>query len=244
MTGVLALGRVRPPLRARERARAGPDPAEAIVFYWVSGCSIASPHRRCCRSSRSPTSSPRRSSGASSGRSRPSQVPLPVVASAAESSAGPGPLCRRPRRPRAAARAEAEPLGRPRRCPREFRAHEPTAQPDRARRAQAGHQVGPYRIEVSLGVGGMGHVYRAIGPGGRGGGAEAREPELAPQDRLPQRFNREADAAAKVESRHVVPVLDAGEHEGMPYMAQQFIAGGSLAGEDRARGTDSISRRP
>ena len=28
---------------------------------------------------------------------------------------------------------------------------------------------------------------------------------------------------------HVVPVLDQAEHEGIPYLAQRYIAGGNLA---------------
>jgi serine/threonine-protein kinase len=39
--------------------------------------------------------------------------------------------------------------------------------------------------------------------------------------------------AQNVKHRHVVPVLDSGMHEGVPYMAQRFIGGGTL--EDRLK---------
>ena len=43
-----------------------------------------------------------------------------------------------------------------------------------------------------------------------------------------RRFSREVESAARIEHPHVVPVLDSGEHDGVPYMAQPFIRGGSL----------------
>jgi serine/threonine protein kinase len=43
-----------------------------------------------------------------------------------------------------------------------------------------------------------------------------------------RRFNREARIAQTVAHPNVVPVLATGEHEGIPYMAQQFINGQSL----------------
>ncbi len=92
-----------------------------------------------------------------------------------------------------------------------------------------GQQVGPYRIEGSLGVGGMGYVYRAVGAEGRAVALKLVRPELAADDDLRRRFKREVRAAAKIDDRHVVAVLDDGDYEGIPYMAQEMISGGSLA---------------
>lgn len=99
-----------------------------------------------------------------------------------------------------------------------------------------GQEVGPYRIEASLGVGGMGHVYRAVGAGGRTVALKLVRPELVADNELRRRFEREARAAAKIDSRHVVTVLDHGDHEGMPYIAEEMISGGSLAERIKERG--------
>ena len=101
---------------------------------------------------------------------------------------------------------------------------------------QPGDQVGPYRIEASLGTGGMGHVYRAVDPEGEVVALKLVRPELVADDQLRRRFQREARAAGKIESRHVVSVLDVGEHDGVPYMAQEMISGGSLDERIEAEG--------
>jgi serine/threonine protein kinase len=98
---------------------------------------------------------------------------------------------------------------------------------------QPGDSVGPYRVESMLGEGGMGRVYRAVGPDGTVVALKVVKAELAKDDVFRRRFEREAGAAARVAHSNVVPVLDTGEHEGIPYMAQKFITGGSL--EDKIK---------
>ena len=92
-----------------------------------------------------------------------------------------------------------------------------------------GQEIGPYRIEASLGMGGMGHVYRAIGGDGETVALKLLRPELVADSELRRRFEREARAAAKIDSPYVVRVFDHGDHEGTPYMAEALISGGSLA---------------
>ncbi|MBA3261119.1 MAG: serine/threonine protein kinase [Thermoleophilaceae bacterium] len=92
-----------------------------------------------------------------------------------------------------------------------------------------GAVIGPYTVEALLGVGGMGRVYQAVDPHGERVALKVVKRELA-QDRIfRRRFDREADIAVRVKHPHVVPVLDKGEHDGIPYLAQSFIRGGSLA---------------
>lgn len=91
-----------------------------------------------------------------------------------------------------------------------------------------GQDVGPYRIESLLGVGGMGHVYRATGPDGQAVALKLVKADLARDDTFRRRFDREARIAQQVRHPHVVPVLDQAEHEGIPYLAQQYIPGGTL----------------
>jgi serine/threonine-protein kinase len=104
---------------------------------------------------------------------------------------------------------------------------------DTAAEPQAGDMVGPYRVESMLGEGGMGRVYRAVGPDGAVVALKVVKAELAKDEVFRRRFEREAGTAARVTHSNVVPVLATGEHEGIPYMAQQFITGGSL--EDRIK---------
>jgi serine/threonine-protein kinase len=98
---------------------------------------------------------------------------------------------------------------------------------------QPGESVGPYRIESMIGEGGMGRVFRAVGPDGVVVALKVVKAELARDEVFRRRFEREAGAAARVNHTNVVPVLGTGEHDGVPYLAQQFITGGSL--EDKIK---------
>jgi serine/threonine protein kinase len=92
-----------------------------------------------------------------------------------------------------------------------------------------GDTVGPYRIEGVLGVGGMGRVYRATGPDGQAVALKLVKSDLARDTVFRKRFDREARIAQSVLHPNLVPVLDTGEHGGIPYLTQRFIQGGSLA---------------
>jgi serine/threonine protein kinase len=91
-----------------------------------------------------------------------------------------------------------------------------------------GDAVGPYRIESRLGEGGMGLVYKAVGPDGEVVALKLVRGQHASDQVFRKRFDREAKTARRVDHPHLVPVVDTGEHEGVPYMAQQFIRGGNL----------------
>jgi serine/threonine protein kinase len=106
---------------------------------------------------------------------------------------------------------------------------------------QPGDSVGPYRIESMIGEGGMGRVYRATAPDGNVVALKVVKAELAKDDVFRRRFEREAGAAARVAHSNVVPVLATGEHEGIPYLAQQFITGGSL--EDKIKRETQLDLR-
>jgi serine/threonine protein kinase len=91
-----------------------------------------------------------------------------------------------------------------------------------------GGSVGGYRIEAVLGVGGMGRVYRAVGADGQAVALKLVRSDIAEDSIFRLRFEREARIAQQVKNPHVVPVLDTGEHEGVPYLSQRFVEGGSL----------------
>lgn len=93
---------------------------------------------------------------------------------------------------------------------------------------QAGAGIGGYRVEELLGEGGMGRVYRATSADGTEVALKLVKADLARDQVFRRRFDREADIAARVVHPNVVPIVDRGEHEGIPYLAQRFIRGGSL----------------
>ena len=74
----------------------------------------------------------------------------------------------------------------------------------------------------------MGRVYRASGPQGAVA-LKLIKPELVADSTSLRRFEREARFAQKILHPNVVPVLDAGEDGEVPYLAQRFVPGGSLA---------------
>lgn len=79
-----------------------------------------------------------------------------------------------------------------------------------------------------LGEGGMGKVYKAMDLDGTRVALKLIKEEFARDDRFRRRFTREAKIAQTVKHPNVVPVLDTGDANGLPYMAQRFIEGVSL----------------
>ncbi len=74
----------------------------------------------------------------------------------------------------------------------------------------------------------MGRVFRAEDASGSQAAVKIVKAEIARDEIFRRRFDREAKVAQRVEHPHVVPVIEAGEHDGLPYLAQVFIEGGSL----------------
>src|SRR5438477_9395927 len=99
--------------------------------------------------------------------------------------------------------------------------------PDR-RTLSPGVQIGPFRIETKLGVGGMGTVYRALDTKlNRPVAIKFLADELAdPAAR--RRFQREAQMASSLNHPHILTVHDVGEFEGQQYLVTEFVDGGTL----------------
>jgi serine/threonine protein kinase len=93
---------------------------------------------------------------------------------------------------------------------------------------QVGRSIGPWQVESLIAVGGMGRVYKARSADGQHVALKLVKPDLAGDAVFRKRFEREASIARRISHPHVVPVLDSGEHEGIPYLAQRLILGGSL----------------
>jgi eukaryotic-like serine/threonine-protein kinase len=95
-----------------------------------------------------------------------------------------------------------------------------------------------YQFGAELGRGGMGVVYRAFQPAlNRSVAVKTMTPGYATAEEL-DRFRREAEAIARLDHPHIVPVYEVGEHAGLPYYSMKLYPGGSLAGRVRGPSTD------
>ena len=93
-----------------------------------------------------------------------------------------------------------------------------------------GTVIAGYRIEERIGRGGMGVVYRAQHLNlQRRAAIKIIAPDLAESEGFRERFTREARIAAALQHPNIVTVYDAGEVDGMLYLAMQFIQGEDLA---------------
>ena len=100
-----------------------------------------------------------------------------------------------------------------------------------------GTVIAGYRIEERIGRGGMGVVYRAQHLNlQRRAAIKIIAPDLAESEGFRERFTREARIAAALQHPNIVTVYDAGEVDGMLYLAMQFIQGEDLAAILRADG--------
>jgi serine/threonine-protein kinase len=92
-----------------------------------------------------------------------------------------------------------------------------------------GDTFADYELGELLGEGGMGKVFKASHPESGTVALKVLRTELGDDEGFRKRFEREAEMARRVQHAHVVKTLDAGEHEGILYLTQEFIPGGSLA---------------
>jgi eukaryotic-like serine/threonine-protein kinase len=96
---------------------------------------------------------------------------------------------------------------------------------------------GRYRVERTLGQGGMAAVYLAHD-------AELERPvaikvlaeHLATDDAFRQRFLREARMAAKLSHPNIVHVYDQGDEDGRPFIVMEYVEGVTLGDELREHG--------
>src|SRR5262245_52916256 len=92
-----------------------------------------------------------------------------------------------------------------------------------------GQTIAGYAVEAELGRGGMGVVYKARQRGLNRVVALKmilHADHAGTEDRL--RFQREAEALAKLRHEHIVQVYEVGEHDGKPFISLEYVEGGSL----------------
>jgi hypothetical protein len=106
-----------------------------------------------------------------------------------------------------------------------------------------GTQIAGYRIDRVLGRGGMSVVYLAHDPRlKRNVALKLLAPELAEDEGFRIRFLRESQLAASLDHPNVVPVYEAGEVDGLLYIAMRYVLGTDLRALLRAEGALASER--
>ena len=91
-----------------------------------------------------------------------------------------------------------------------------------------GERLGPYEIEASLGVGGMGEVFRARDTRlDRPVAIKFLSDQIADESSR-RRFQQEAKTASALNHPHIVTVHEAGELHDRQYLVTEFMDGGTL----------------
>jgi serine/threonine protein kinase, bacterial len=92
-----------------------------------------------------------------------------------------------------------------------------------------GTPFGRYRLVELLGRGGMGEVWRAHDTGtDRIVAIKVLPAQFSENEVFKQRFRREAHAAARLNTPHVIPIYDYGEIDGRLYVCMRLIEGPDL----------------
>src|SRR5918999_1700046 len=104
--------------------------------------------------------------------------------------------------------------------------------------------AGKYRIDDKIDEGGMGCVYRATHVlMEKVVAVKVLHPALAADDKIVQRFTREAKAASRISHPHAINVTDFGEAEnGIVYLVMEYLRGRTLKDIVRSGGPMSLER--
>jgi serine/threonine protein kinase/Tol biopolymer transport system component len=92
-----------------------------------------------------------------------------------------------------------------------------------------GSRIAGYRLEEQIGQGGMAVVFRALDERlDRQVALKVLAPGLAADEAFRQRFIRESRSAAAVDDPHIIPVFEAGEADGVLFIAMRYVPGGDV----------------
>jgi len=94
----------------------------------------------------------------------------------------------------------------------------------------SGQQMGHWKIGHVLGRGAMGDVYEAAGPDGRSIAIKMLNARTTASPNLVERFHREMEVAARLESPHIVQVIEISPPDApVPFLAMERLYGTDLA---------------
>src|SRR4051812_43451591 len=92
-----------------------------------------------------------------------------------------------------------------------------------------GRTLGDFQVLRKLGHGGMGHVYLARPPSlKRQVALKLLRDDLAKDATALKRFQAEAEAVARISHPNIVQVFAVGEHDGLKFMALEYVEGRNL----------------
>ena len=90
-----------------------------------------------------------------------------------------------------------------------------------------GTRIADYRLEEQIGQGGMAVVFRAQDERlQRQVALKILSPALATDEAFRHRFIRESRSAAAVDDPHIIPVFEAGDADGVLFIAMRYVPGG------------------
>jgi serine/threonine-protein kinase len=93
----------------------------------------------------------------------------------------------------------------------------------------AGSRIAGYRLEEQIGEGGMAVVFRARDERlQRQVALKILSPALVADEEFRRRFIRESRSAAAVDDPHIIPVFEAGDANGVLFIAMRYVPGGDV----------------
>ena len=93
----------------------------------------------------------------------------------------------------------------------------------------AGARIAGYRLEEQIGRGGMAVVFRAQDERlQRQVALKVLSPGLAADESFRHRFIHESRSAAAVDDPHIIPVFEAGDANGVLFIAMRYVPGGDV----------------
>lgn len=102
-----------------------------------------------------------------------------------------------------------------------------------------GKRLGRWTLDAEIGRGAMGAVYRARDDSGRPAAIKVLSAEMAGDELLRGRFEREVEALGHLDHPHIVKLYDFGTVDGQPFFAMQYVDG-----VDYERRLAALGRRP
>src|SRR6202008_1537483 len=92
-----------------------------------------------------------------------------------------------------------------------------------------GSRIAGYRLEEQIGHGGTAVVFRAQDERlPRQVALKILSPALAADEEFRYRFIRESRSAAAVDDPHIIPVFEAGDADGVLFIAMRYVPGGDV----------------